>query len=463
MHPEIAPIASLTMKLVVLSGIAALGLYLWCFRAGAKAFCLRVHDWLGEPCDNLFCALGHVRWPLAVSVLIFMLFVWSAQTHEVLAKMAERLREEVAMGDMGDMIGAFVTGQNLLAFMLLILLYIALFMNADWLLHVRDPKGKLRRYRNWLAQITAILPLAGVLIGSIRAAYGDIGEGLLLPLIGLPGVMVVIAFVVIFFVFGRAPAWLVQDNQDGQSAGQRLRRFLLAVPLGGLLLRLIAVPPLLDSETHRNTFRAFAVLVSPLVLLVFLAGPVEVPQLVGPAGVLFLFAIGLSSLLTALTRAGDRLRLPLIGLLVLMGVVLSAFDWTDNHVVPQRPLAAAAMVPDPAVAFERWSEPLRDQNGKIQGPVYIVAAQGGGLYAATHTALFLARMHDMAQTPKYGVPTPARIFAISGVSGGSVGAAVFEIVRSSGVCDTSINPKAPGSTAIPSWSPRLCGRTSCRR
>ncbi len=330
-----------------------------------------------------------------------MLFVWSAQTHEVLAKMAERLREEVAMGDFGDMIGAFLTGQNFLAFILLILLYITLFMNADWLLHVRDPEGRLGRYRPWLVRLTAILPLAGVLIGSIRAAYGDIGEGLLLPLIGLPGVMMVVAFIVLFFVFGRAPAWLVTDDPALPAAAQRRAASCWPCRWGRLALRLIAIPPLLESETHRGTFRTFALLILLVVLCVLLSAPVAVPQLVGPAGVLFLSAIGLSSLLTLLTRAGDKLRLPLIGIVALMGVAFSALDWTDNHLVPQQPLAAAAMVSDPAVAFERWSAPLRGPDGRINGPVYVVAAQGGGLYAATHTALFLARMHDMSQGTKY--------------------------------------------------------------
>ncbi|MGB5560406.1 MAG: hypothetical protein WBN04_20625 [Paracoccaceae bacterium] len=443
MQPDFAPLFSFTPMLVFLAFAAALAVYLWCFLAGTKAFCARVHHWLGEPRADLVQAITNVRWPLAVSALIFMLFVWSAQTHEVLAKMAERLREEVAMGDFGDMIGAFLTGQNFLAFILLILLYITLFMNADWLLHVRDPEGRLGRYRPWLVRLTAILPLAGVLIGSIRAAYGDIGEGLLLPLIGLPGVMMVVAFIVLFFVFGRAPAWLITDDPALPAAAQRARGVLLALPMGGLALRLIAIPPLLESETHRGTFRTFAVLILLVVLCLLLSAPVAVPQLVGPAGVLFLSAIGLSSLLTLLTRAGDKLRLPLIGIVALMGVAFSALDWTDNHLVPQQPLAAAAMVSDPAVAFERWSAPLRGSDGRINGPVYVVAAQGGGLYAATHTALFLARMHDMSQGTKYQVPTSARIFAISGVSGGSVGAAVFEIVRSSGVCDPAQNPKAP--------------------
>lgn len=59
----------------------------------------------------------------------------------------------------------------------------------------------------------------------------------------------------------------------------------------------------------------------------------------------------------------------------------------------------------------------------------IVAAQGGGLYAAYHTAYFLA-----AETDKD--PDFARsVFAISGVSGGAVGGGIYWAILESGVCD----------------------------
>jgi hypothetical protein len=51
--------------------------------------------------------------------------------------------------------------------------------------------------------------------------------------------------------------------------------------------------------------------------------------------------------------------------------------------------------------------------------VFIVAAEGGGAYAAVQTAVFLARLFD--QCPALG----HHVFAVSGVSGGSVGAAAF--------------------------------------
>lgn len=52
-------------------------------------------------------------------------------------------------------------------------------------------------------------------------------------------------------------------------------------------------------------------------------------------------------------------------------------------------------------------------------PVYIVAAQGGGVYAASAASTFLGHLHD--RFPFFD----RHLFAVSGVSGGSVGAAAY--------------------------------------
>lgn len=59
----------------------------------------------------------------------------------------------------------------------------------------------------------------------------------------------------------------------------------------------------------------------------------------------------------------------------------------------------------------------------------IVAAQGGGLYAAYHTAHVLAWQADTN-----GQKFTNSLFAISGVSGGSVGAGIFAALVDSGLC-----------------------------
>lgn len=52
-------------------------------------------------------------------------------------------------------------------------------------------------------------------------------------------------------------------------------------------------------------------------------------------------------------------------------------------------------------------------------PVILVTAEGGGIRAAVFTATVLSRLVD--RCPKLA----AHIFAISGVSGGSIGAAIY--------------------------------------
>jgi hypothetical protein len=88
-------------------------------------------------------------------------------------------------------------------------------------------------------------------------------------------------------------------------------------------------------------------------------------------------------------------------------------------------------IPEASVAFKDWLQARAAQitaygerhNGK-KYPIFIVAAQGGGYYAAYHSALFLARLQD--RCPDFAAHT----FGISAVSGGSLGAAVFtEAIR----------------------------------
>ncbi|KAB2919235.1 MAG: hypothetical protein F9K29_06365 [Hyphomicrobiaceae bacterium] len=87
-------------------------------------------------------------------------------------------------------------------------------------------------------------------------------------------------------------------------------------------------------------------------------------------------------------------------------------------------------IPSLDQAFRAWLahrrpaiEAYRSRNKAY--PVFIVSAQGGGIYAAYHPALSLARLYDAC--PEFA----HHLFGISSVSGGSLGAAVFaELLRS---------------------------------
>jgi len=73
--------------------------------------------------------------------------------------------------------------------------------------------------------------------------------------------------------------------------------------------------------------------------------------------------------------------------------------------------------------FEEWiaRHPL---TRKANPPVFIVSAQGGGLYAAYHSAIYLSRVQDKCSFFKNV------IFALNGVSGGSLGVAAFRAASS---------------------------------
>jgi hypothetical protein len=120
-------------------------------------------------------------------------------------------------------------------------------------------------------------------------------------------------------------------------------------------------------------------------------------------------------------QSGGAGRL-VVWVLATVAVVFSLSDFTNNHRVRRVPYVAqaAATMPDLTDTFENWYKARTDQSKFSERyPIYIVAAQGGGIYAAMHAAHFLSYMQ--ARCPNFS----HHLFAISGVSGGSVGAATF--------------------------------------
>ncbi len=75
--------------------------------------------------------------------------------------------------------------------------------------------------------------------------------------------------------------------------------------------------------------------------------------------------------------------------------------------------------------FREWIQKRKD---RTQGdgdprnpyPVFIISAEGGGIYAAAAASMFLAKLQD--DCPRFA----QHVFAISGVSGGAIGATIFK-------------------------------------
>src|SRR5258706_3646598 len=137
--------------------------------------------------------------------------------------------------------------------------------------------------------------------------------------------------------------------------------------------------------------------------------------------------------------AGDPVRredtgrgYPVISLLLLLALAFSFFPWLDNHAV--RTLAAPENVaarPKLDQVLEQWrAQAPRLPDGRSS--FVVVSTAGGGLRAAFWTATVLGAIQDGARDFR------GQLFGVSGVSGGSLGAATFvtltgQLSRSDGI------------------------------
>ena len=147
----------------------------------------------------------------------------------------------------------------------------------------------------------------------------------------------------------------------------------------------------------------------------------ELPQFLGALPPLLLFIVLFVVGLSWLFGFDDRHRIPLTLLWLGALALFSWRDWGNHHALTTFPRTAE--IPRVDEAFRAWYAARLDRREFEQRgepyPVLIVAAPGGGLYAAQFTATVLARMQDRCPRLAH------HMFAISGVSGGALGAAVF--------------------------------------
>jgi hypothetical protein len=167
---------------------------------------------------------------------------------------------------------------------------------------------------------------------------------------------------------------------------------------------------------------AAAALVILALIAAFLSAPVTLPLALKVFGIVALFFAVLAACTALLSLLTMGLRIPFVPALLALAVAVSLFDWNDNHEIRSLKPASdhAATAPLVADQFMQWYAKRPDRRRfQREYPVYVVAAQGGGLYAAYQSAIFLARMQDLCPSFR------DHLFAISSVSGGSLGAATF--------------------------------------
>lgn len=250
----------------------------------------------------------------------------------------------------------------------------------------RSHNGYANWLRTWLPRLMAILP--GTAIGITALAIGAHRVGAVSLGVG-----------VVMGIFVTQRRRLLADHSDPTE------RKLVLDPLSRNIL-------------------ASALLLAALLFLLIYVWPLATAKVL-PAATLLCLAIACWIVFgdTLLVYAFKQANLPSFALLPFF-LFLATSSLNDNHALAKLDAAGPQLErQELQKRFDLWIE-ARQKSGEIKDgapyPVFLVSAAGGGIRAAQWTALVLARLQDETQG-RFG----DHVFAISGVSGGSLGATVF--------------------------------------
>jgi hypothetical protein len=153
--------------------------------------------------------------------------------------------------------------------------------------------------------------------------------------------------------------------------------------------------------------------------LLFAYYPANLFNYVGSINTIVLYALLAYAFLGGLFFYGRQTGIPLAGILLIWVVCIDALGVTHGNTVPSRELTSEQLKGDQQ--FLSWLAARRDRAAFAAKdyPVYIVASAGGGIYAGMRSAYFLDFLQK--KCPAFA----HHIFAISGVSGGGLGALAF--------------------------------------
>lgn len=152
------------------------------------------------------------------------------------------------------------------------------------------------------------------------------------------------------------------------------------------------------------------------VLALFTWWAVPVARAFGALIVLSMFVATVVFYGSIATWVHERHGIPIAPIALLLAALFSV--WNDSHIVRRvtGDQASIALRPDIRGRLASWKG---DTAGRKNGAVVLVAAAGGGLRAAYWTAMSLGALQD--RIPNFN----RSVFAISSVSGGSVGASLY--------------------------------------
>lgn len=321
--------------------------------------------------------------------------------------------------------------------------------------YVEYPDVGFHRNLSRVALATALglaaLPGLGVLFGLWRAHR----------LVQVTCVNVDLARTQLLAGAGSRATWLDSLVPDCQSAVLGLRPAVFKLTAIAAIVAIGTVVLLVLLVRWRRRGRPVILLAaSALLAVIAVAGPmlaahafkeggmrviVSLAWLAGPMVALLVVITSAVIVIMGLSWVSQRAKFPVLSFLVLIGVVFAAQGFQGP--APPKPGIAPNVAVETAVparksdldlqsSFLDWlaDKKRKSRNPSAPYPVFIFAAEGGGIYAASAIALYLSALQD--QCDEFA----GHVFAISGVSGGAIGATVFDALLSGKLptgCDAS--------------------------
>lgn len=269
----------------------------------------------------------------------------------------------------------------------------------------RPPAASALHFVEWLPRVLGILSFAGIM-WAVASASDGIGDRISLAATIAICCLSAGAAVFLVAVITRRK-WLVRR---GESVTRQVSSSSLFPPATRRILRL--------SVAFWLVF-----------LFVIIGSPVEFPRTLMAANIVLISCALWIPVGSFLVYLSEKLRLPLLSMVVILAAALSYSSLVDNHSIEGVPFPQGYQRRSIEDEFRAW---LSDRPSEASLPVFVVAAEGGGIRAAYWTAGVLSSLQD--RHPEFA----DHVFAISSVSGGSLGASVFTALRARQLEDPSL-------------------------
>lgn len=382
---------------------------------------MRALEWLADRWRGLR-QLGLALRPMRFSLIMVAagaIFLLLDQGLDTLRYFAEY---QVRSGQFGIQASAFLAGAFLWVFGAW---YWARIMSYINFRPAPEPLPGVRLLQIWMPRVVGLVAIASLAVAFHRAglSYNEQHNGVAVVLRNYMYASIVGGVVYAVFVVTRRrfmSPWI----------GERLRRHKGTTNTVRALTRIktedqekfnrVAIGRLPRATWVWLAVPGFAAV---LLFVLFAWWPAETAPVFGAAAILLLAAAGWIAFGSAADMFGMHNRFPVFTALFLLAVAFSF--WNDNHAV--RTLAGIEAKPwaerhNVEAALREWMKhQLADPTARADTPLplFVVAAEGGGIRAAYWTANVLTTIQD--RNPCFA----DQLFAMSGVSGGSLGSAVF--------------------------------------